>query len=141
MSPRLRRSLLIAGTSPLLLYLARTHRFADAPSVGGGAPTHSVGKALVVFLAAAALVLGTWLAVVALREYFRDDEPMGGALLATVIVEGWALAAVRAYIYAGPDAGTVAHGARASGKGTAILALFVTMGVLAGAAERARATG
>jgi hypothetical protein len=137
MTALLRRSLLLIAASPVLLYVARTHRFTDAPALGGGAATHSVARALVVFVAFATLVLGTWLAVVALREYFRDERPMDGALLATVIAEGCALTAVRAYVYAGSDtgaAGAAAHGAKASGKGAAILALFFTVAVLAGAA-------
>jgi hypothetical protein len=67
MTALLRRSLLLIAASPVLLYVARTHRFTDAPALGGGASTHSVARALVVFVAFAALVLGTWLAVVALR--------------------------------------------------------------------------
>jgi hypothetical protein len=136
MSNPLRRSLLLIASSTLLLWLAGRHRFATAPSART-AGTHSTGSALLAVVAIGVLVLGTWLAVLALRRSFRDEEPLGDAVLVTIVAECVALAVVRGYFAAAKAGPAVALAAqetrRAPSKSAGIVGILLTLAVLIGA--------
>lgn len=139
MTNPLRRSLLLIASSALLLWLAGQRRIADGASVSGVAGARSAGSALLVILAIGVLILGTWLAVLALRECFRDEEPMALSLLATFVVESVALATVQHYFAAAasPTAAgaVVAQGTRQMpSKSAGIVGLLLTLAVMIGAA-------
>jgi hypothetical protein len=138
MTNLLRRSLLLIASSALLLWLAGRPRISGGASVSGVAGARSAGSALLVILAIGVLILGTWLAVLALRECFRNEEPMALSLLATFVVESVALATVQHYFAAAasPTAGAVvAQGTRQMpSKSAGIVGLLLTLAVMIGAA-------